>query len=297
MNRKNIFVVITCLSIQMGAYAQHYLNYRTTYTPITSCFAPQGELKLSLTRQLYWPDMGWAGVYNAGYRARATLEQVWRNYLLVNDNRVNVSYAYSDNISLHSCYFHTIRYNIFNVEGANDNITFDGNTNAFNLGATYHKDLLPFLQWEAGSSIMFGSGHFIYKEYLLPDNYTLTKSHLRYTTFNHNFLLGISYKHKKLQVTAQLNMGYLRHYNIEYDPIYPFSYEHIGQHFYAHQADYYIDPALLVNINFSRIGFQLHGGLPISFGESKINRAMPTVGIGLSYKLIKSKTGKDSTEL
>lgn len=284
MNRKNIFVVITCLSIQMGAYAQHYLNYRTTYTPITSCFATQGELKLSLLRQLYWPDMGWARVYDAGNRAAATLVHIWGNYLMDNDNRIKVSYAYTDNISFNSSYFRTMRYEIFVPEGAGENIRFDGNTHAFDLGATYHKDILPTLQWEAGSSIMLGGGHFIYQETFWTSQLTMLSSHLRYTTFNHNFLLGISYKHKRLQVTAQLNTGYLRHYNIEYDPIYPYAYKHIGQYFYAHQTDYYLDPALLVNINFSRIGFQLHGGLPVSFGERKLSKPMPTLGIGISYK-------------
>ncbi|MFA5648189.1 MAG: hypothetical protein WC951_07740, partial [Bacteroidales bacterium] len=288
MNRKRIFALITCLSIQIGAYAQHYLNYRTAYSPSTSCFTPQGELKLSLIRQLYWPDMGWAKEYDAGYRARATLEQVWRNYLVINDNRIELSYAYSDNVCLHSSYFHTMRYQIFNVQG-NDNITFDGNTNAFDLGATYHKDILPNLQWEAGSSIMLGGGHFIYKEVFWSSQYTVLNSHLRYTTFNQNFLLGISFKHKKLQFTTQLNTGYLRHYNIEYDPIYPYAYEHIGLHFYAHQTDYYIDPVLIVNINFRRLGLQGHLGYPYTFGESKISKPTPSIGIGLSYKILQNR--------
>ncbi|MDD4673228.1 MAG: hypothetical protein PHI03_09870 [Bacteroidales bacterium] len=295
--RKTVQLLL-CIGLLFNTHAQaqriNYLNYKTIAVPYTSCFAQKGDLKINLLRQTYYPDIQRPQNISLANRIAGTFVLLFGNYLGVADNRVNVTYGLTDYLNLSTSFLASRRNEIFVVSGSGSNILYKGRSNAFDIGAAYHKDILPYLQWEVGSSITLGTGCFRYEEYIwiqVPDNYYLSVlyTHLRYTTFNHNLMLGISLKHKKLQVTAQLNTGYLRHYNINYNPIYPHVYEHIGQHFYAHQTDVYIDPALIVNINFRRLGLQTHLGYPYTFGESKISKPTPSIGIGLSYKILKSK--------
>lgn len=279
-----LFFLLGQLTIQ--AEDANFLNYRTPYTPLSGCFVPQGELKISLLRQLQWPDMYWTRGEDFGYRTEALMVHLFGNWGMVADSRINLSYGLTDNILLHSGFLHTLRWELFSTDGPQNSLVTEGYTYAFDLGGSYHAEILPNLQWEAGSSVMFGWGHWMFKEETEPFPAYLY-SHIRYQTFNHNFMLGLSYRYKKIQLSAQLNGGYLWHHHINYDPVYPYAYEHIGKHFYDHQLDWYLDPHFMVNFNFNRFGLQLHTGYPYSFGERKLTKHMPTFGLGLQFKILK----------
>lgn len=291
MKQKLLALTLFFLLGQLPVQAQraNFLNYRTPYTPLSGCFVPQGELKVSLLRQLQWPDMYWTRGEDFGYRAEVLMVHLFGNWMLVADSRINLSYGLTDNILLHSGYLNTHRRELFAVVGSGDNISYDVDIHTFDLGGSYHAEMLPNLQWEAGSSVIFGWGHSVFEE-ISPSGVfpsTFIYSHIRYQTFTHNFMLGLSYRYKKIQLSAQLNGGYLWHHHISYDPVYPYAYEHIGKHFYDHQLDWYLDPHFMVNFNFNRFGLQVHTGYPYSFGERKLTKHMPTFGLGLQFKILK----------
>jgi hypothetical protein len=107
--------------------------------------------------------------------------------------------------------------------------------------------------------------------------------------FTQNIVASLSYRYKKLQLTAQLNTGYIRYYDIDYAPVLPGTYTHIVTPFLNHQTDYYIDPAIIINFNFRRFGWQLHTGFPYAFGESKISKPVFSIGLGMSFKILRGK--------
>ncbi|MDY0202307.1 MAG: hypothetical protein RBR40_15105 [Tenuifilaceae bacterium] len=284
--------LLLCIGLLFNTHAQaqriNYLNYKTIAVPYTSCFTQKGDLKINLLRQTYFPDNGWTKGAPLGYRTEVAFVLLFDNYLLVADNRVNVFYGLTEHLNLSASFLASRRSEVFVVSSSGSNIPYKGRSNAFDIGAAYHKKLWSHFEFEVGTSLMLGKGSFNFEESISYE-FQHEKSYLHYNTFNHNIVAGISFRHNKLQLTAQVNTGYLRHYGISYDPLLPYVYEHIGQHFYAHQTDFYIDPALIVNINFRRLGLQAHLGYPYTFGESKISKPTPSIGIGLSYKILQNR--------
>lgn len=289
--RKTVQLLL-CIGLLFNTYAQaqhiNYLNYRAMAVPYTSCFAQKGDLKINLLRQTYFPDNGWTKGSSFRYRTKTAFTGLFENNLLVYDNHINLSYGLTNQINLSASFLYSKRSEIFIPSSVEGSIPYRGTTNAFNLGAAYHNKLSAYFEFEVGTSLTLGKGNFRYEESISYE-FQHEMSYLRYHTFNHNLVAGLSFRYKKLQLTAQVNTGYFRHYGISYNPVLPYAYEEIVRHFYDHQTDYYIDPALIVNINFRRLGLQTHLGYPYVAGESKISKPTPSIGIGLSYKILKSK--------
>ena len=285
-------LVLWATTLWAGAQQVSYLNYRAAAAPQTSCFASKGELRLSLLRQTYVPDIGWTSGEDFGYRAKVALTSQLENYLLVSDNQLNISYSLTNNISLSGSYLHSTRSELFVVEGGGSNIPYRGKTNAIHLGGAYRGRITPNLQWELGTSVTMGGGKFNFEEQI---SFELQheKSYLSYNTFTHNLLGSISFSYHKLQLTTQLNAGYLRHFKLRYTPVLPYAYENIVQQFYAHQTDFYVEPALIVSINFQRLGLHYHFAYPYVRGESRVSKPTPTLGLGLSYRIFKGHNGEE----
>lgn len=294
--RKKIIIaalLVTCTTAATGnpfsLSKNRNLNYRTPIVPQTHCFAPKGELKLYFSRQLYAPDTYWHRYYPFWERVGMTLSEFWLNS--AHDPSVALSYTPTSNIALSISYIKAFRWDffmlgtdIFNVEY---DTHFDGTTESLAVSGAYHNSIAKNWEYEVGTSLLFGKGNFVFTEELpgLP----LERSTLRYGMFTHNLKASLSYRYRKMQVTGQLNTGYVRYYNIDYSPVLPGTYEHIVSKFYNHQTDFYIDPALLVNFNFSRFGWQLHYSFPYALGESRISKPIFAIGIGVSFKILKGK--------
>lgn len=274
------------------------LNYRASTTPLTFCSLKKGELKLNYTkegqpnfkdykstRENHFPK-------NLVNGTRSYLSEMGTNSI----RRVNFGYAITDHIVVLADY-HMLyrRYGSYYVPNADymHFISYKGTVHAFSVGAVYHNTISSNLSYELGSNLTLGKGKYEFEEpisYGIPDEISI----LCYNSFVHNFVSSLSFGYKKLQLTAQVNTGYLRHYNLSYNPTAPKTYTYIVSEFNNHQTDFYIDPALIVNCNFHRLGLQAHFRFPYALGESKITKPFTSMGIGVSYKILQSKVkGED----
>ncbi|MDY0202109.1 MAG: hypothetical protein WC951_11255 [Bacteroidales bacterium] len=273
-------------------YPNKTLNYRASTTPLTFCSLKKGDLKLNYTNEAQPNFKDYKSTREN--RFPKSLVNGTLSYLTEMGNssirRVNLGYGVTDHIVVLADYHRLSRRweNYFIPAYEIKFITYESTAHAFSVGAVYHNTLPYSLSYEFGSNLTLGKGRYEFREtisFLLPDAISV----LSYNSFVHNFVSSLSFGYKKWQVTAQVNMGYLKHYNLNYSSPAPITYEEIVKHFYAHQTDFYIDPALIVNINFRRLGLQAHIRLPYTFGESKISKPTPTIGIGLSYKILQNR--------
>jgi hypothetical protein len=237
---------------------------------------------------MYAPETKWHKAYPFWERVGITLGDL----IISGGNNFTATYSHTKSWAFGAGYthidwmdFYTVGTDIFNVEYSTQYI---GERQALKFSGFYHNRVAENLEYEVGTSLLFGNGKFEFPE-SLPNMYPPELSYLTYKMFTQNFVGSLSYRYKKLQLTAQLNTGYVRYYDIDYAPVLPGTYQYIVTPFLSHQTDYYIDPALIVNFNFRRFGWQLHTGFPYAFGESKISKPVFSIGLGVSFKILRGK--------
>lgn len=263
------------------------LYYRTPVVPQTFCFATKGELKLHFSRQLYAPETQWHKYYPFWERAGITLADMWLGN--AHDPNVTLSYTPTSNLALSAGYIKSFRFDFFQVGTTIMDMEFDthydGETESLTVSGAYHNTLSDRWAYEAGTGLAWGNGSFEFTEEL--PGYITEKSTLKYHMLTHNFRGSLSYRYRKMQVTGQINTGYVRYFNINYGPLLPGTVEYVINPFLEHQTDFYIDPALLVSFNFSRFGWHLHYSFPYAHGQSKLSKPVFNIGVGMSFKILK----------
>jgi hypothetical protein len=287
MKRTICLLAILLLFLSVNAQYSRELNFRNIIVPHTNCFAQKGDLKLILTRQAFFPSVSYVqGSFSDKFEPWVV--NMFGNFGISNERRIALSYAMNSNIVFGVNYLRLVRRDGTFIILNDWNINFYEDTYSFDFSGAYHNALANNFEYEVGTSLMFGTGGFTFWEVISYDLMN-EDSNLDYSTFNHNFLGSISYRYKKLQLTAQLNTGYVRYYNTSYSPVLPGAYANIVSKFYSHQTDYYIDPAFIININFRRFGMQVHFSRPYAFGENKITKVITNLGLGVSYKILRGK--------
>ena len=277
-------------------YPNKTLNYRASTTPLTFCSFKKGELKLNYTKEAQPNFKDYKSSRENHFPKN--LVNGTLSYLSVmgtsSIRRINFGYGITDKIVVLADYHLLSRqwesYYVPNNEF--EFILYEGIAHAFSLGAVYHNTISSNLSYELGSNLTLGKGKYEFSEstsFQLPDAVSL----LSYNSFVHNFVSSLSFGYKKWQLTTQVNTGYLRHYNVSYNPTAPKTYTYIVSEFNNRQTDFYIDPAIIVNYNFRRLGLQAHFRFPYAFGESKITKPATSMGIGVSYKILQSKVKEE----
>ncbi len=263
------------------------LYYRTPVVPQTFCFATKGELKLHFARQLYYPETDWHKDSPFLERVGITLSDMWLGN--AHDPNVTISYTPTSNFALSAGYIKTFRWDYFFVGTNFWSLEYDthyhGETESLTVSGAYHNTLTDRWAYEVGTGLAWGSGSFEFTEEL--PGYIREKSTLKYQMLTHNFRGSLSYRYRKMQVTGQINTGYVRYFSINYGPVLPGTVEHVVNPFLEHQTDFYIDPALLVSFNFSRFGWHLHYSFPYAHGQSKLSKPVFNIGVGMSFKILK----------
>lgn len=263
------------------------LYYRTPVVPQTFCFAPQGELKLHFSRQLYAPETQWHKYYPFWERVGIILREYWGGN--AHDVNLGASYSPFNNLGLSASYVKSFRWDSYIVATDFFNRQYDtryhGETESLTVSGAFHNTLTDRWAYEVGTGLAWGSGSFEFTEEL--PGYIREKSTLKYQMLTHNFRGSLSYRYRKMQVTGQINTGYVRYFSINYGPVLPGTVEYVINPFLEHQTDFYIDPALLVSFNFSRFGWHLHYSFPYAHGQSKLSKPVFNIGVGMSFKILK----------
>lgn len=292
---KNIIVTLALIVIiapsfaQVVNYTNSYLSYRMSTPPQTTCFMKKGDLVVVGLKNAHLPVLSNQSYYNLQEKLEVFGNETFRNFALVSDNRINATYSISNFFAVGLGYQKSLRYSSFLISQTDEMPMTYGLANTVDIMATYRNSLKHNLSYELGTNLILGKGGYGFKE---PKHYYFNdmtyfyweKSSLTYSFFSQNLLASVAYKHKRKIVTAQINAGYVRYYNAK-GMVMPHINSGIIQNFTNHQTDFYIDPAIILNINLSRFGLQLHTSYPYTFGESKISKPMPTVGCGVSYRI------------
>jgi len=279
---KKIIILLTLYCIMLSAQSQDntYLNYRVILPSYTNCFVNKGDLKIAYQRQNYTANMKdydepvpWLKTFAA---------DVIMNFIADSENRFLLSYTLTDHFTLGVSYINLYRIGeFFKLEGTD--IYYESIVNSYELSGSYHKSFTPSLEYELGTSLLFGSGYFLYEEWLSD----APESKLSFSTFNHKFSGAISYRFMKLRLGLMINTGYLIHFNTEPSSVRDFYYDNMVYNFDDHRTDFYIDPAFLVGIHTDRVGILGHIAYPYAFGESKISRPILMMGLGMSVKILR----------
>ncbi|MFO7827988.1 MAG: hypothetical protein R6V23_05165 [Bacteroidales bacterium] len=285
--RKILLLLLLLLNILLSVQSQDnsYLNYRVIIPSYTNCYAQKGDLKIAYQRQNYSPDMRDYSIYKswlleyAGYFIS--------NFIVDTQNRFLLTYSINDRITIGAGFVNLYRIGeYFKLE--EDDIFYRSVVNSYELSVSYHKSIIPSLEYSFGTGLLAGAGYFSYRKGYNDE----TEEQLDYSTFNHNFSGSISYRFKKLRMGLMVNTGYLYHFNTNPSSLNTYYYENMVYNFNKHKTDFYIDPAFLIGIQGKRIGILGNIAYPYSFGESKISRPTLMMGIGLSVKILSGKKRK-----
>jgi hypothetical protein len=286
-------LIVSQIIAQNLNYVNRHLNFKTVIAPQTSCFLEKGDIKLAFIKNTYLPNSDGSNFYNTQEKLEVLTVRTFGNYLLITDNRLHLSYAVSNKFSLGFGYAHSKRFTKFQFQESEEFPLTEGKSNSFELSGAYRKKIGKSFEYEIGTGLMLGKGKYKFQEprhYILNDwNYFYWElSNINYSMFAQNFVVSAAHKRKKTIITAQLNAGYVRYFEIKSE-VMPYVHNEVMENFMSHQTDFYIDPAIIINFNIKRFGIQTHLSYPYAFGESKISKSAPTIGLGFSYKIIKSK--------
>jgi len=215
-----IAMLFAYVNIALGLGDNRNFSYRTPIIPQTFCFAKKGDLKLFFSWQMYAPETKWHKAYPFWERVGITLGDL----IISGGNNFTATYSPTKSWAFGAgCThidwmdFYTVGTDIFNVEYSTQYI---GERQALKFSGFYHNRVAENLEYEVGTSLLFGNGKFEFPE-SLPNMYPPELSYLTYKMFTQNFVGSLSYRYKKLQLTAQLNTGYVRYYDIDYAPVLP----------------------------------------------------------------------------
>lgn len=302
---KRITILIITLAVYTAATAQEtnrYFNFRPSLLPTTYVFSEQGNLRVEASRQAYLgdPDVYDDSTYNDFSFYDKTSVIFWDSWLIKTGNRVGVAYTLSNNLTVGAAFLISSKNSVFNFapyepitesDMITSNISFEAETKTLELSGTYHGTFTTNLAYEARLGLIFGKGEQIYKHtYMIPAlNYNgilnLCDDHLNYGIFSNNFAGSIAYRYHKLQLALQINTGYVCYFNIKGEIVSPPVYNQIIPLIEDHKLDFYLDPALMIGLEFKHVGIHVQSGIPWSVREGKTIKQRPTLGFGLSLNL------------
>ena len=177
-------------------------------------------------------------------------------------------------------------------------IQYDINIDMLELSGSYHRLVGEWWAWEGRTTLSLGWGHHIY---LRTFNYgepaevspyfrgADQNDELRYNLFNHSLEGAVSVftKRKRLQLTLLVNAGYTVYFNARGLIIQQQVYEQLASVLNRRRATLYMDPALVLNLNCRRVfSFQAHVGFPMGIGERELRTFVPTIGLGMSFRIL-----------
>lgn len=313
---KNIIATTTTAALLMAlgfaAHAQDNIHHKQQYTfrpslpPITHTLALKKQLSIDFSRQLYW---GTAHSADQGVFADFG-GCIFRNFKHVSDSRIGISYTPWEHITIGAAYIGTRRYDLKHLEPSPttitshdiDNIAFSNSMDMLGLSATYHRQAGEWWAWEARTSLSLGRGRHTYFDSFVypakgynprlmndPRATALHNDELRYNLFNHSLEGAVSVftKRKRLQLTLLVNAGYTLYFNARGLIIQQQVYEQLASVLNRRRATLYMDPALVLNINCHRMfSLQTHVGFPMGLGESELRTFVPTIGLGMSFRIL-----------
>ena len=173
-------------------------SFRASLPPSTNVLAPKGQLRVEAERQLY---LGSYPEQNNPTKLAVFDGLIFRNWLLVADSRLGLSYTPWDNITIGAAWIASRKFDLqainklpeWQLSGQRNHlvIQYDIRIDMLELSGSYHRLAGEWWAWEGRTTLSLGRGNHIYNRtfnYGEPDIYGLNlyNDELRYNLFNHS---------------------------------------------------------------------------------------------------------------
>lgn len=306
-----IFSIINIYKLQ-AQENNYYFNFRPSIVPSTSAFLTKGNLRIEGARQFY------LGIYEPRqFEEDTPLEKLEKfdaliggQWLFVNGNKIGISYTMLDNITVGLAFLASRKFDGFFLqeEKLNNKLEYtplatlyQANTNSLEISGSYHGNFNQYFTYEGRMALIFGRGtHKYWDTFHIPNPLTddiyneeeWVDDELRYGLFDHNFTGSIGFKFHQLNISLQVNAGYVSYFNLKAKDgiIYGKAvYNQMISMINDHRTEFYVDPAAIIGLNFKRWGIQITSALPWALHESKYIIEKPTFGIELTINILKGQ--------
>lgn len=312
---KRILTTLTIsLTLAASAWAQanqnnpeerpKYLNFRPWQPPTSRALAHKGQLRFELGHQTYWNHKDSYFAQPDSARPSITEHQASKTIkaLMIYDLRMGATYTPWDHVTLGVAYLHNHRTIDFPLRrlpngetsaGTNHSYLYTtANANSIELSGTYHATIGTNFAYEARTALTIGRGKHTYQwSWCIPTTTDYFDEILRYTVFNHSLEGGLSAftKNRMLQATLLLNAGYTG-YISSGEIIQKQVWEQMASHISKHPVSLYFTPSMLFTFNAPKVfSIQMHIGLPMGRHDTEICTRLPTIGMNLSWRLLRPR--------